>query len=73
MNALEGLLWRNIRGVGLAYGCNIINDVERGLIYFRVRHEVVHVAMAADGPARRSSSLQIVEKRMSLVVKLCRA
>lgn len=36
LNALEGLLWKSIRGAGLAYGANIISDVERGFTYFRV-------------------------------------
>lgn len=36
LNALEGLLWKSIRGAGLAYGANIVSDVERGFTYFRV-------------------------------------
>lgn len=36
LNALEGLLWKSIRGAGLAYGASIIADVERGQLSFRV-------------------------------------
>lgn len=35
LNALEGLLWRAIRGAGLPYGARIYVDVERGFMYFR--------------------------------------
>lgn len=33
---MEGLLWRSVRGAGLAYGANIYTDVERGFTYFNV-------------------------------------
>ena len=36
LNALEGLLWKSIRGAGLAYGASIMADVERGQLSFRV-------------------------------------
>lgn len=38
LNALEGLLWRSVRGAGLAYGANVAQDVERGFTYFNVSH-----------------------------------
>ncbi|KAK4057568.1 hypothetical protein OIO90_001213 [Microbotryomycetes sp. JL221] len=36
LNAMEGFLWKFIRGAGLAYGASISQDVESGLIYYRV-------------------------------------
>ncbi|KAL8292284.1 hypothetical protein RQP46_001750 [Phenoliferia psychrophenolica] len=36
LNAMEGFLWKFIRGAGLAYGANIEQDLESGLVYYRV-------------------------------------
>ncbi|GJN92120.1 hypothetical protein Rhopal_005150-T1 [Rhodotorula paludigena] len=36
LNAMEGFLWKFIRGSGLAYGASIGQDLESGLIYYRV-------------------------------------
>ncbi|KAK4699612.1 presequence protease, partial [Phenoliferia sp. Uapishka_3] len=36
LNAMEGFLWKFIRGAGLAYGANIQQDLESGLVYYRV-------------------------------------
>ncbi|GAA5957635.1 hypothetical protein JCM21900_000775 [Sporobolomyces salmonicolor] len=36
LNAMEGFLWKFIRGAGLAYGASISQDLESGLIYYRV-------------------------------------
>lgn len=33
---MEGFLWKFIRGAGLAYGANIVQDIESGIIYYRV-------------------------------------
>jgi hypothetical protein len=37
LNAMEGYLWKFIRGAGLAYGASISQDLESGLVYYRVR------------------------------------
>lgn len=37
LNAMEGFLWKFIRGAGLAYGASISHDIESGLISYRVR------------------------------------
>lgn len=37
INASEGILWKSIRGAGLAYGVEITSDTESGLIYLGVR------------------------------------
>jgi Zn-dependent M16 (insulinase) family peptidase len=34
LNAMEGLLWKHIRGAGLAYGADIKLDPESGCLYF---------------------------------------
>lgn len=36
LNAMEGLLWKYIRGSGLAYGADLRVDPEAGLIYFSI-------------------------------------
>ncbi|KAI5480305.1 zinc metalloprotease [Pseudohyphozyma bogoriensis] len=36
LNAMEGYLWKFIRGAGLAYGANIEQDVDTGVTYYRV-------------------------------------
>ncbi|KAF2280714.1 zinc metalloprotease-like protein [Westerdykella ornata] len=36
LDAVEGPMWQNIRGTGLAYGANFFRDVETGLIKFRI-------------------------------------
>ncbi|BGP04467.1 hypothetical protein JCM10049v2_000268 [Rhodotorula toruloides] len=36
LNAMESFLWKFIRGAGLAYGASISQDLESGLIYYRV-------------------------------------
>ncbi|BGP52658.1 hypothetical protein JCM8202_004813 [Rhodotorula sphaerocarpa] len=36
LNAMESYLWKFLRGAGLAYGASIHQDIESGLIYFRV-------------------------------------
>ncbi|ORY87561.1 Metalloenzyme, LuxS/M16 peptidase-like protein [Protomyces lactucae-debilis] len=34
LNAMEGLLWKHIRGAGLAYGADLKLDPESGCVYF---------------------------------------
>ncbi|GAA5981276.1 hypothetical protein JCM10908_004049 [Rhodotorula pacifica] len=36
LNAMESYLWKFLRGAGLAYGASIHQDIESGLVYFRV-------------------------------------
>ncbi|GAA5857078.1 hypothetical protein JCM9279_001947 [Rhodotorula babjevae] len=36
LNAMEGFLWKYVRGAGLAYGASISQDLESGLIIYRV-------------------------------------
>lgn len=36
LDAVEGPMWQNIRGTGLAYGTNFFRDIETGLFKFRV-------------------------------------
>jgi len=36
LNAMEGFLWKFIRGAGLAYGASISHDIESGLISYRI-------------------------------------
>lgn len=36
LNAMEGLLWKYIRGSGLAYGADLKVDLEGGLVYFSI-------------------------------------
>ncbi|KAF2016044.1 zinc metalloprotease-like protein [Aaosphaeria arxii CBS 175.79] len=36
LDAVEGPMWANIRGTGLAYGTNFFRDVETGLLKFRI-------------------------------------
>lgn len=36
LNAMEGLLWKYIRGSGLAYGADLKVDLETGLVYFSI-------------------------------------
>ena len=36
LDAVEGPMWQNIRGTGLAYGTNFFRDVETGLLKFRI-------------------------------------
>ncbi|GAA5896610.1 Sdd3p [Sporobolomyces salmoneus] len=36
LNAMEGFLWKWIRGAGLAYGASISHDIESGLISYRI-------------------------------------
>lgn len=36
LNAMEGLLWKYIRGSGLAYGADLKVDPESGLVYFSI-------------------------------------
>ncbi|GAA6054755.1 hypothetical protein JCM3770_000927 [Rhodotorula araucariae] len=36
LNAMEGFLWKYVRGAGLAYGAYISQDLESGLIHYRV-------------------------------------
>jgi Zn-dependent M16 (insulinase) family peptidase len=36
LDAVEGPMWQNIRGTGLAYGTNFFRDIETGLFKFRI-------------------------------------
>lgn len=36
LNAMEGLLWKYIRGSGLAYGADLKLDLEAGLVFFSI-------------------------------------
>jgi Zn-dependent M16 (insulinase) family peptidase len=36
LDAVEGPMWQNIRGTGLAYGTGFMRDVETGLLKFRI-------------------------------------
>ncbi|CCG82102.1 putative Zinc metalloprotease [Taphrina deformans PYCC 5710] len=36
LNAMEGLLWKYIRGSGLAYGADLKVDTESGLVFFSI-------------------------------------
>ncbi|KAF2112386.1 metallopeptidase [Lophiotrema nucula] len=36
LDAVEGPMWQNIRGTGLAYGANFFKDVETGLLKWRI-------------------------------------
>lgn len=36
LDAVEGPMWQNIRGTGLAYGTNFFRDPETGLLKFRI-------------------------------------
>jgi Zn-dependent M16 (insulinase) family peptidase len=36
LDAVEGPMWQNIRGTGLAYGTNFFRDLETGLLKFRI-------------------------------------
>ena len=47
LNAMEGFLWKWIRGAGLAYGASISHDIESGLISYRVSVASNHASRCA--------------------------
>ncbi|CAO1622067.1 unnamed protein product [Parajaminaea phylloscopi] len=72
LNALESVLWRYIRGAGLAYGASIRSDIETAQIHFSLyrspdsskafqeARKVIRAVAMPDGPeAKEASSLKL--------------
>lgn len=74
LNALESVLWRYIRGAGLAYGASIRSDIEAAQLHFSLyrspdsskafkeARKVIRAVAVPDGPEARENPLLKLEQ-----------
>lgn len=87
LNAMEGFLWKFIRGAGLAYGASISHDIESGLISYRVRFHLLatfatvsanlvefeceQIFKSPDSYAAFTAAQSLIDQLVSGKVRLC--
>jgi len=77
LDAVEGPMWQNIRGTGLAYGTGFFRDLETGLLKFRIykspnafsAYEKARTVVAEYGNGTRTFEKMALEGAISSLVR----